>query len=84
MDTSLFIIAQLEFVMISVLSASKLAPSITFEQLVCHEDVVFVICVTLQDVIPIFLLARHHLYSWHESALNVEFPMKKARIKPMI
>jgi len=28
----------------------KLAPSMTFERLVCHQDVVFVICVTPQDV----------------------------------
>jgi len=31
MDTSLFIVAQLELVMINVPSASKLAPTITFE-----------------------------------------------------
>ena len=54
MDTSLFIVAQLELVMINVPSASKLAPSLTFERLVCHHDVAFVICVTPQDVTPIF------------------------------
>ena len=64
--------------------ASKLAPSLTFEQLVCHHDVAFVICVTPQDVNPILLLAGHHLYSWPESVLKVEFPMKNARVKPVI
>jgi len=44
MDTSLLIVAQLELVMINVPSASKLAPSLTFELLVCHEEVAFVIC----------------------------------------
>jgi len=43
-----------------------------------------VICVTPQDVTPILLLAGHHLYSWPESVLNVEFPIKKARVKPVI
>jgi len=38
MDTSLLIVAQLELVMINVPSASKLAPSMTFERLVCHQD----------------------------------------------
>ena len=33
MDTSLLIVAQLELVMINVPSASKLAPSLTFERL---------------------------------------------------
>ena len=42
MDTSLLIVAQLELVMINVPSASKLAPSLTFERLVCHHDVAFV------------------------------------------
>jgi len=80
MDTSLFIVAQLELVMITVPLASKLAPSITFERLVCHQDVTFVICVTPQDVTSILLLAGHHLYSWPESVLNVEFAIKKARV----
>jgi len=84
MDTSLFIVVQLERVMINVPSASKLAPSMTFERLVRHQDVAFVICVTLQDVIPILLLAGHHLYSWPESVLNVEFPIKNARDKPLM
>ena len=48
--------------MINVPSASKLALSMTFERLVCHQDVAFVIRVTLQDVTPILLLAGHHLY----------------------
>ena len=39
MDTSLLIVAQLDLVMINVPSASKLAPSLTFERLVCHQDV---------------------------------------------
>ena len=43
MDTRLLIIVQLEVVMINVPSVSKLAPSMTFEQLVCHQDVAFVI-----------------------------------------
>ena len=80
MDTS----RKLELVMINVLPASKLAPNMTFERLVCQQDVVCVICVTLQDVTPILLLAGHHLYSWPQSVLNVEFPMKNARIKPVI
>ena len=63
MDTSSLIVAQLELVMINVLSASKLAPSMTFERLVCHQDVAFVIRVTPQDVTPSLLLAGHHLYS---------------------
>jgi len=67
MNTSHLIVAKLELVMINVPSASKLAPSMTFERLVCHQDVAFVICVTLQDVDPILLLAGHHLYSWPES-----------------
>jgi len=73
MDTSLLIVAQLELVMINVPSASKLAPSMTFEWLVCQQDVAFVICVTPQDVTPILLLAGHHLYLWPESVLIVEF-----------
>ena len=84
MDTSLLIVAQLELVMINVPSASKLAPSLTFEQLVCHQDDAFVICVTPQDVTPILLLSEHHLYSWSESVFKVEFPMKNARVKPVI
>ena len=64
MDTSLLIVIQLELVMINVLSTSKLAPILTFERLVCHYDVAFMICVTPQDVTPILLLAGHHLYSW--------------------
>ena len=63
-------------------SASKLAPNMTFERIVCHQDVLFVICVTPQDVTPILLLAGHHL--WPESVLIVEFPMKNARVKPVI
>jgi len=43
MDTSLLIVGQLELVMINVPSASKLAPRLTFERLVCHQDVAFVI-----------------------------------------
>jgi len=82
MDTSLFIVAQLELVMITVPLASKLAPSITFERLVCHQDVAFVICVTPQDVTPILLLAGHHLYSWPESVLKVEFPIKTLELSP--
>ena len=84
MDPSLLIVAQLELVMINVSSTSKLALSRTFERLVCHQDVTFVICVTPQDVTPILLLAGHHLYSWPESVLKVEFPMKNARVKPVI
>jgi len=69
--------------MIHILSASKLAPGMTFEQLVCHQDVAFVMCVALQDATPILLLlAGHHLYSWPASVLNVDFPMKNARVKP--
>ena len=84
--TSLLIVAQLELVMpvINVPSASKLAPSMTFERRVCHQDVAFVICVTPQDVTPILLLAGHHLYTWPESVLKVEFPMKDGRVKPVI
>ena len=82
MDTSLLIVAQLELVMINVPSASKLAPSPTFERLVCHLDVAFVICVTPQDVIPVLLLAGHHLYSWPESVLKVEFPIKTLELSP--
>jgi len=39
MDANLCIIDQLELVMINVLSASELAFSMTFERLVCHQDV---------------------------------------------
>ena len=56
MDTSLLVVAQLELVMINVPLASKLAPSLTFDRLVC-QDVALLICVTLQDVTPILLLA---------------------------
>ena len=77
MDTSLLIVAQLELVMINVQSASKMAPSLTFERLVCHQEVAFVICVTPQDITPILLLAGHHL---NESVLKVEFPTKRARV----
>jgi len=37
-----------------------------------------------QDVTPILLLAGHHLYSCPESVLKVEFPIKNARVKPVI
>ena len=84
MDTSLLIVAQLELVMINVPSTSKLTPSLTFERLVCHQDVALVICVTPQDVTPVLLLAGHHLYSWPESVLQVEFSMESARVKPVI
>jgi len=84
MDTSLLIVAQLELVMINVPSASKLAPSLTFERFVGHQDAAFVICVTPQDMTPILLLAGHHLYSWPESVLKVEFPLKNAGVKPVI
>ena len=70
--------------MINVPSASNLAPSMTFERIVCHQDVDFVICVTPHDVAPILLLAGHHLYSWPESVLKVEFPMINDRVKPVI
>ena len=75
MDTILSIVVQLELVMFNVPSASKLALSMAFERRVCHQHVAFVICVTRQDVTPILLLAGHHLYSWPESVLNVEFPI---------
>jgi len=81
MDTYQFIVAQLELFMINVPSASKLTP-VTFERLICHQDVGFVIYGTPQDVTPILLLAGYHLYSWPESVLNVEFPMKNARVSP--
>jgi len=68
----------MQLVMINVPLASKLAASMTFKRFVCHQDVAFVICVTPQDVTPILLLAGHHLYSWSESVLKVEFPMKNA------
>jgi len=84
MDTSHLFVAQLELVMTNVPSASKLALSLTFERLVCHQDVAAVICVTPEDVTPILLLVGHHLYSWPESVFKVEFPMKKARVKPVI
>jgi len=84
MDTNLFIVAQLELVMMNLPSASQLVPSITFERLVCQQDVIFVICVTPQDVTLILLLASHHLYSWPESVLNVELPMKTDIVKPVI
>jgi len=84
MDTSLLIVAQLQLVMINVPSASKLAPSRTFERLDCHQEVAFVICVTPHDVTTILLLAGHHWYSWAESVLKVEFPTKNARAKPVI
>jgi len=84
MNTSLLIVAQLELVMIDVPSVPELAPSMTFERLVCHQDFAFMICVTPQDVTPILLLAGHCLYSWPESMLQVEFPMKNVRVKPVI
>jgi hypothetical protein len=84
MDTSLLIITQLELVTINVPLASDLAPIMTFELLVYHQEVAFVNCVTLQDVTPILLLAGHHLYSCPESVLNVHFPMKNARVNPVI
>jgi len=83
-DTCLLIVAQLELVMINVPSASKLAPSMTFERLICHQDVAFVICVTPQDVTPILLLAGYHLHSWPDSVLNAGFPNKNATINPVI
>jgi len=70
--------------MINVSSSSKLASGMTFEELICHQDVVVMICVTLQDVTPILLLAGHYLYSWPESTLNVQIPMKNARVRPVI
>ena len=82
MNTSHLIVAKLELVMINVPSASKLAPSLTFERLVCHHEVAFVICVTPQDVTPILLLAGHQLYSWPESVLKVEFPKKTLELSP--
>jgi len=84
MDTGLFIVAQLELVMINVPSALNFAPSLSFERLVCHQEVAFVICVTPRDVTPILLLAGHHLYSWPESVLKVEFPMTNVKVKPVI
>jgi len=68
--------------MISVSTALKLAPCMTFERLVCHQDVAFLICVTPQDVTSILLLAGHHLYLLPESVLNGEIPMKNTRVKP--
>ena len=62
MDTSLLFVAQLELVMINVLSVSKLAPSMTFERLVCHQDVAFVICVTPQDVTPILFITKKCIF----------------------
>jgi len=43
MDTSLCIVAQLELVMINVPLASELAPSMTFERLVCHQGVLVLV-----------------------------------------
>ena len=81
-----FIVAQLRFVMINVPLALEFGPSMTFKRLVCHTDVAFIICVTVKllDVTTILLLAGHHVYSWPESVLNVEFPRKKTRVKPVI
>jgi len=39
-------------------------------------------CVTPQDVNPILLLAGHHLYSWSESVLTVDFQWKKLEFCP--
>jgi len=33
---------------------------------------------------PILLLAGHHLYSWPESVLTVEFLIKNARVEAVI
>ena len=65
--------------MINMPSASKLALSMTFERLVCRQDVAFVICETPQDVTPILLLSGHHLYSWPGFVLKVEFLLKKCQ-----
>jgi len=71
MDTSLIIFSQLELVMINVPSASELAPGMFILRLVCHQDVIFVICVTPHDMTPILSLAGHHIYSGSEFVLNV-------------
>ena len=88
MDTILFIVAHFELVMINVPSVSESAPSMTFERLVCHPDITFVMCVTPQDLTSILLLtevvSRHHLYSLSESVLNVELPIKNTKVKPVI
>ena len=81
-----FIVTQLKFVKINVPLALEFGPSMTFKRLVCHTDVAFIICVTVKllDVTTILMLAGHHVYSWPESVLNVEFPRKKTRVKPVI
>ena len=48
MDTSLLVLTQLELVMINVMWASELAPSMTFERPVCHQDIVVSWCVWLR------------------------------------
>ena len=84
MDTNELIAAELEIVTINMPSVSELSPGMISGRLVCHQDVAFVICVMLQDITPLLLLAKHHLYSWRESVLNVEFPIKNAKAKPVI
>jgi len=67
METSLFIVAQFELVILNVPSELELAPCMTFERLVCYQDIAFVICVTPQDVTQILLLAALHLFSCPDS-----------------
>ena len=68
--TSPFIVAQLELVMINVPLASKLAPSLTFEQLVCHQDVF-----SAQWQNPIFPASKHGLFP--EVATAPQFSKRK-------
>ena len=84
MDISLFIVEQFELVMFHVPSAPLTSPRTVVHRLSFHQDVAFVICVTLHAVTPIVLLAGHNLYSCPASVLGVELPVKNVRVRPVI
>jgi len=83
-DISLLIAAHFVPVMVHVPSFPFGSPSWTDVRLTCHHDTVFVMHVIPHQVLPIMLPAGHHLYSCSKSVSDDVFPMKKAKIKPVI
>jgi len=85
-DISRLIAAHFVPVMVHVLSFPFGSPSWTDVQLTCHNDTAFVMHVIPHQVLPIMVSAGHHLYSraCPKSVSDDVFPMKKAKIKPVI
>ena len=83
-DISLLIAAHFVPVMVHVPSLPFGSLSWMDVRLICHHDTAFVMHVVPHQVLPIVLPAGHHLYSCPKSVSDDVFPMKRAKIKPIM